>query len=313
MNNNKKLRIGLVGIGRMGKNHFEILSILNSVEIIFINDLKKSELLGKKSNFVKTLTVDNLKLIDAIIICTPTSTHFNLIKKVARQVKNIFIEKPLAQNFNETIKIIKYAKKNRLNLKVGFIERFNPVIENFFGILKKKEKIICLDFVRAGPTNIKDADVVTDLMVHDIDLSILISGKVKKVQSFSYKDKNLISHSCVNLEHYNGTISRFLASRLTQKKIRTMNVTLKNKYIECDLLKRDVKIFAKTRIKDRNKNFIFKSNSEILEPKQKEPLLLELQDFINNCLGKNKKLLADFKESHEVMRIADEIKKQSKL
>lgn len=313
MNNMKKLRIGLIGIGRMGKNHLEILSTLNSVEVIFINDLKKRELLDKKFNFVKTLTVDKLKLIDAIIICTPTSTHFNLIKKVAKQVKNIFIEKPLAQNFNETRKIIKYAKKNRLNLKVGFIERFNPVITSFFNILKKKAKIISLDFTRAGPTNIRDVDVVVDLMVHDIDLSILINGKVKKVQSSTYKDKDLISHSFVNLVHYNGAISRFLASRLTQKKIRTMSVTLKNKYIECDMLKRDVKIFANTKIKDKNKNFIFKSISEIVEPKQKEPLLLELQDFINNCFGKNRKLLADFKESYEVMRVVEEIKKQKKL
>jgi predicted dehydrogenase len=248
-------------------------------------------------------------LIDAAIISTPTSSHLKIIKKVGKHVKNIFVEKPIAKNFSETKKIIDYAKKKKLNLKVGFVERFNPAIESLSNILKNNKKIISFDFVRAGPSEIKDVDVITDLMVHDIDLSIFFNGKVKKIQSYSYKSDNKISHSIAFLTHYNGIVSRFIASRITQKKIRTMNVTLKNKYIESDLLKKEINIFTNTKIKDLKNNLTFKSVSEAIQTRHKEALLFELQAFIDSCYGKNNKFLSDYQESYEVMRVCEKVKK----
>ena len=218
MKNKKILKIGIIGLGRMGKNHLNILSTLNSVEIKFISDLNKNKYLSNDFYFSKILTSRQLKLIDAAIISTPTSSHLKIIKKVGKHVKNIFVEKPIAKNFSETEKIIDYAKKKKLNLKVGFVERFNPVIESLSNILKNNKKIISFDFVRAGPSEIKDVDVITDLMVHDIDLSIFFNGKVKKIKSYGYKSDNKISHSIAFLTHYNGIVSRFIASRITQKK-----------------------------------------------------------------------------------------------
>jgi predicted dehydrogenase len=293
----------------MGKNHLNILSTLNSVEIKFISDLNKNKYLSNDFYFSKILTSRQLKLIDAAIISTPTSSHLKIIKKVGKHVKNIFVEKPIAKNFSETKKIIDYAKKKKLNLKVGFVERFNPAIESLSNILKNNKKIISFDFVRAGPSEIKDVDVITDLMVHDIDLSIFFNGKVKKIQSYSYKSDNKISHSIAFLTHYNGIVSRFIASRITQKKIRTMNVTLKNKYIESDLLKKEINIFTNTKIKDLKNNLTFKSVSEAIQTRHKEALLFELQAFIDSCYGKNNKFLSDYQESYEVMRVCEKVKK----
>ena len=309
MKNKKILRVGIIGLGRMGKNHLSILSTLNSVEIKFISDLNKNKYLYNDFYFSKILTTGQLKLIDAAIISTPTSTHFKIIKKIGKHVKNIFVEKPIAKNFTETKKIIDYAKKNKLNLKVGFVERFNPAIESLFDNLKNNKQIVSFDFIRAGPSDIKDVDVITDLMVHDIDLSIFFNGKVKTVKSYAYKSGNKISHSIAVLTHYNGIISKFIASRITQKKIRTMNVTLTNKYIESDLLKKEINIFTNTKIKGLNNNLTFKSISETIQTRHKEALLFELQAFINSCNGINNKFLSDFEESYEVMRICEKIKK----
>lgn len=309
----KKMRIGIIGLGKMGLNHLNVLGALNSVDIVFLNDIKNQiQNLGKYSKFLKHISfVSNLK-IDAIIIATPTSTHFNIIKKVGKYVKNIFIEKPLAQNFKETKKIISYAKNEKINLKTGFIERFNPAIISLMQIIKKKDKKIFFNFMRASPVSdrIKDVDVVTDLMVHDIDLSIFFNGKVKKIKSYGYKKKNMIAHANVMLTHANGVMTNLLASRITQKKIRHINVTLDKKYIVCDLLRKELDVFTNTVIKTVNNKFNYKSISETIETGHKEPLLIEMQAFIDSCSGIKSKFLSDGADSHEVMRVCEKIRNE---
>jgi predicted dehydrogenase len=312
MINKKKIRIGIIGLGKMGLNHLNILESLNKVEIIFTHDLDKNKHANRKFNFIKSLSEISTNLVDAVIIATPTSTHFDIIKKIGKNIKNVFVEKPLAQNFNETKKIINFAIKNKINLKVGFIERFNPAIASLLSILKKNEKKVSIDFTRASPISdrIKDVDVITDLMVHDIDLAIFLNGKVKTIKSFGHKKNNMIAHANVVLIHYSGVITNLLASRITQKKIRTINITLEKKYIACDLLKKEVNMYTNTMIKNLNNNFNYKSISETIETGHKEPLLLEILAFIDNCHGINNKYLADYSDSYEIMNICEKIKKE---
>jgi predicted dehydrogenase len=109
MSMHKKIRIGVIGLGRMGKNHLNILSFLNSVEVKFVSDLDNKK---NNKNFLFTKNPFSLlKEVDAVIIATPTFTHFDIIKKLGKKVKNIFVEKPLAQNFSEVKKIINFVKK----------------------------------------------------------------------------------------------------------------------------------------------------------------------------------------------------------
>jgi predicted dehydrogenase len=251
--------------------------------------------------------------VDAIIIATPTSTHFDIIKKIGKKVKNIFVEKPLAQNFSETKKIINLVKKNKINLRVGFIERFNPAVESLLKIIKKNQKIISFDFTRTNPlsSRIKDVDVVIDLMVHDVDLAILFNGNVKFVKSYGYKKFGKIFYVTAILQHENGVLSRILTSRITQKKIRLINVVIENKYIECDLLRKEIYISKNTKVKDYSKkNFIYKNLGEVIETSPQEALLGELQAFVGSCRGFNNKYLANHLNSYEVMRVCETIQKE---
>ena len=312
MSTDKKIRIGVIGLGRMGKSHLNILSFLNSVEVKFVSDLD-----NKKNNNKNFLFTKNpftlLKEVDAVIISTPTSTHFDIIKKLGKKVKNIFVEKPLAENFSEVKKIINFVKKNKINLRVGFIERFNPAVESLLKIINKNQKIISFDFTRTNPlsSRIKDVDVVIDLMVHDVDLAILFNGNVKFVKSYGYKKLGKIFYVTAILQHENGVLSRILTSRITQKKIRLINVVIKNKYIECDLLRKEIYISKNTKVKDYSKkSFIYKNFGEVVETSPQEALLSELQAFINSCSGLNNKYLANHLHSYEVMRVCEKIQKE---
>jgi predicted dehydrogenase len=314
MSTNKKIRIGVIGLGKMGKNHLNILSLLNSVEVKFVSDLDNNNN-NRKFLFAKN-PFSLLKEVDAVIIATPTSTHFDIIKKIGKKVKNIFVEKPLAQNFSEAKKIISLVKKNKINLRVGFIERFNPAVESLLKIIKKNQKIISFDFTRTNPlsSRIKDVDVVIDLMVHDVDLAILFNGNVKFVKSYGYKKFGKIFYVTAILQHENGVFSRILTSRITQKKIRQINVVSENKYIECDLLRKQIYVSKNTKVKDYGKkNFIYKNLGEVIETSPQEALLSEVQAFIYSCRGLNNKYLANYLQSYEVMRVCEKIQKEIRL
>jgi predicted dehydrogenase len=315
MSNKKKISIGVIGLGKMGKNHLNILSFLNSVEVVFVSDIDRKKYDSKEFFFTKS-PFSLLKKVDAVIIATPTSTHFDIIKKLGKEVKNIFVEKPLSENFLKVKKIINLVIKNKINLRVGFIERFNQTVETLFKITKKNEKIISLDFTRTNPLSprIKDVDVVMDLMVHDVDLAILFNGNVKRVKSFGFKKFGKIVYVSAILEHNNGVFSRILTSRITQKKIRQVNVTTENKYIECDLLRKEIYINKNTKVKDYGeKKFSHKSYREVIETGHQEALLSELQAFINSCRGINDKFLANHLHSYEVMRVCEKIQKEIRL
>ena len=312
MSTNKKIRIGVIGLGKMGKNHLNILSLLNSVEVKFVSDLDNNNNNNRKFLFAKN-PFSLLKEVDAVIIATPTSTHFDIIKKIGKKVKNIFVEKPLAQNFSEAKKIISLVKKNKINLRVGFIERFNPAVESLLKIIKKNQKIISFDFTRTNPlsSRIKDVDVVIDLMVHDVDLAILFNGNVKFVKSYGYKKFGKIFYVTAMLQHENGVFSRILTSRITQKKIRQINVVSENQYIECDLLRKQIYVSKNTKVKDYGKkNFIYKNLGEVIETSPQEALLSEVQAFIYSCRGLNNKYLANYLQSYEVMRVCEKIQKE---
>jgi hypothetical protein len=178
---NKTLRVGLIGLGKMGRNHLRVLSMLKGVELAFIADTD-GDLAQKTAALHGTVGAADptplLNTVDAVVICTPTVTHGDYIKLAAAHVKHIFVEKPLAATLEEAREIAAFAKSNSLNIQVGFIERFNPAVQALQVVLGKSERLISLDFTRTNKVSarITDVDVITDLMIHDIDLALYLNG-----------------------------------------------------------------------------------------------------------------------------------------
>ena len=285
------IKISVVGLGQMGVNHLNNLLNIKNINLINIYDkIKKKEL----ENKYKTIFSDNIKKViensDAIIIASPTTTHFKYFLKCSKKIKNIFIEKPLVTNIKEFKKILKIVKKKKINLKVGYIERYNPTIQVVKKILKNK-KILNLDFTRTNnrQNKIKDTNIIFDIMTHDIDLALYLSGDVKKITSSGLKKSNKIKFAISTLEHKNKCITRILSNSECAKRIRTLNITTEKNYISANLLTREIII--------TKKNFDTKSNNlekKIYAP-NKNALLEELKDFIESCKKiPNNKLLNTF-------------------
>jgi predicted dehydrogenase len=309
---NKLIKVGLLGLGEMGKKHYNIINNFKDVELFFISDKdkKKKEF---KGNFVKNFK-DLLTNTDAIIIATPTNTHYHLIKLISKYVKNIFVEKPIASNLKETIKIVNLIKKEKLNLHVGFIERFNPIIQSLFKTLSKqsrKNKVISFEITRTNALNnrIIDADVVVDSMVHDIDISIFFNGNIKDVRGHCVKKNGDIVQASIILEHYNKVYSYLMGSKISQKKNRLLNVITKQFHIEGNLLNKELAVYKNSEIYDNfNNSYTHRSIKEMIETSPRNALQEELRTFFDSCRAKKNKFSALGEDSVEVMRVCDIIK-----
>jgi predicted dehydrogenase len=298
------IKISVVGLGQMGVNHLNNLLNIKNINLINIYDKIKRKELENKYN---TKFSENIKEVinnsDAIIIATPTTTHFKYFLECSKKIKNIFIEKPLVTDIKQFKKILQITKKKKINLKVGYIERYNPTIQLIKKILKKN-KILNLDFIRTNnrQNKIKDTNIIFDIMTHDIDLALYLSGDVKRIASSGVKKRNKIKFAISTLEHKNKCITRILSNSECAKRIRTLNITTEKNYISANLLTREIII--------TKKNFGKKSNNlekKIYAP-NKNALLEELKDFIKSCKkNPNNKLLDTF---YKNTLICKEIQKQ---
>lgn len=268
----------------MGKNHLRVLSILKEVEVVFIHDQDESCIQGIDSKGAPFVVNPDgwLEKVDAVIIATPSITHFDYIAKCAPIVKHIFVEKPMATNLEEATKIAALQDKYGFKLMVGFIERYNPAI-----IAVKKltteHKVVSLDLTRTNKLSarITDVDVILDLMIHDVDLAMHINGPIKHVQAHGQAKNGIIGFANANITHHNGSFSRLQASRITEKKQRNLSVTCEALYIDCDLLRKEIVLTRGSKIVDEpTQPYKIQAIQEQVSVKLEEALLLELQDFI---------------------------------
>lgn len=286
---NKVVKIGLIGLGNMGRNHVRVLSMLKGCELAFvadaneINAIKTGEALGIPG------VVDPSSLlseVDAVVICTPTVTHADYIRISAAHVKNIFVEKPLAATLEEALEVATFAKQRGLNIQVGFIERFNPAVKALKTVLDRTTRTISLDFTRTNKVSsrITDVDVITDLMIHDIDLALYLNGPAQSVEAHGFAHGSMIDYASALITHQNRQFSRIQASRITDKKIRKIEATCIDMFVDCDLLRKEIIINRQsvTSIGDSLPYSISAIQETVAVPPQ-EALLTELQSFIASC------------------------------
>ena len=302
------LRVSILGIGKMGKNHLRVLSMLKGVVVAKIFDFNEDELKSLSEQYDVPYTLDAkeaLEDVDAVIIVTPTSTHFDYFKLCVGKVTNVFIEKPLAESYAEAQEIKVLANANGMFVQCGFIERFNPVVAELKKILESTN-VINADFFRTNrlSSRITDVDVVLDLMIHDIDLSLYLNGPIKNVVAYGNKEHGLVAFASAIFKHQNGSLSRVIASRMTEKKIRSIQVTTDDAYIDAELVRKELLVHKQsattTNVDD---SYIVSSLEQQIEVKPQEALLVELQAFISRCNGDQSAVLPDVDAGVESLRI----------
>jgi len=288
---NKTIRVGLIGVGKMGQNHLRILSMLKGVELGFIHD-GNSAAAAKLSAQYGVPAVDDpfahLDQVDAVVIASPTITHADYAMKVGKSVRNIFVEKPMAATLSQAEDMVAFAKELKLNIQVGFVERYNPAVQATKRVLSRPGQVISIDFTRTNKlsSRITDVDVVSDLMIHDIDLALFINGPVQNVDARGMAQGSMIDFASAMLTHTNGSFSRIQASRMTEKKMRLIQATCTDMFVDCDLLRKEIIISRQSEIRQKEgEPYTISALEEFVEVRPQEALLSELQAFIASCHG----------------------------
>lgn len=307
------LKVGLLGLGRMGRNHLRVLSLLSGVKLEFAFDLDAGSRTVAEAAGVRF--ADNLDGaladVDAVVICTPTVTHADYLQAAAERVRNIFVEKPLTDSLESSLAIKALAAEKGLRVQVGFIERFNPAVQQMRKLLERSEQVVSVDFVRTNKisSRITDVDVVTDLMIHDIDLALYLNGPATAVAAHGVGKGGMIDFASALVTHANGRFSRIQASRITDKKIRSIQATCTDMFVDCELLRKEISLSRQSEVHQQpGQPYVISMISEMVEVPPQEALLSELQAFVGLASGQADTGVPGVEEAIAAMRVCEDVR-----
>jgi len=237
------INIAIIGLGVMGKNHYRVLSENKEVNIVALCDIVKSKEYSQPFYTDINKMLEN-ESIDAAIVAVPTFLHKDIALMLIEKKIDLLIEKPVASNEADALKILDAVKKNNVKCVIGHVERFNPVVLSLKEELKDKE-VYSISITRVGPfpPRIADVGVLTDLSVHDIDLIRFISSKEILKQSI-FKSKKIHNHyednAVLSFQLEDEVIASITTNWLTPFKKRKIEVACKEAYYEADLITQDL-------------------------------------------------------------------------
>ena len=247
------IKVGVIGAGHLGKIH---LNILNNSDFELVGfhdtDVFNSEKLSQEKgySFFKELHL-LIEKIDAAVIVSPTTTHFEIAKECINKGKHIFVEKPLTKDSNEARIIETMAKEKGIIGQVGFVERYNEAFISCREFIKNPKFIESHRLSDFNPRG-TDVSVIMDLMIHDID--IILSINKSNVKRIDASGVSIISSTPdianARIEFEDGCIANLTSSRISLKKMRKTRIFQEDAYISINFLEKE---FQVVKIRDKRK------------------------------------------------------------
>ena len=282
-------KVGVVGVGKMGEYHVGVLSEMRSTDLVGIvdSDQERAKTISERHNvpFYSDYK-DIISGVDVVVIAVPTSLHYSIGKEFLEAGVHTLLEKPCTDNLDQARELFDLADKKNLTLHIGHVERFNGAVQELFKIV---EDPIYLECRRMSPftSRIKDDGVVLDVMIHDIDIILsliphdVVNVNVVGSSVFSGRD-DLIN---AQIEFDNGCIANIIASRVSQNKVRTLEVTQKDSSILLDYTEQEIFVHRKSSSEHQVSGDSLRYKQESLVERifvhKDNPLKLELRHFID--------------------------------
>lgn len=245
------LKVGVLGVGHLGKIHLQQWKEIPNVELVGIYDPNEAQATAVAAQYNVTSFSDMESLIhavDAIDIVSPTTTHYELAKTCLLNGKHLFIEKPLANSLEEAAELVKLVKESSVKCQVGHVERYNPA---FLALQDQPLQPMFIESHRLAQFNPRgtDVSVILDLMIHDIDIVLhMVKSPVKRISASGVaviSEQPDIANA--RIEFDNGCVANLTSSRISLKKMRKMRIFQRDAYISVDFLEKKTEI---VRLKD---------------------------------------------------------------
>ncbi|MEI0476939.1 Gfo/Idh/MocA family oxidoreductase [Brachyspira pulli] len=315
-----KVNISLIGVGRMGQFHLNVINQINQINLAGIYDANEDHLneLSQKYNINKFNSIDEaIDNADAVIIASPTIYHFEIAKKAVEKGKHVLVEKPMTETYEQALELESLVKQKNVILQVGHVERFNGAVQELHHIIEKPYLIEARRLAPFTP-RITDVGVVFDIMIHDLDI---VTSLVKKpIVRFSASGKRIRTNNediaSALLEFEDETIATISASRVTQEKIRTLAISTEEAYFILDYATQDITIHRQATSQSNIKtsvgiNYKQESIIERVFIHRDNPLKLEDEHFANCILGKDKRFVS-IEDDVNTIKLTEAILKEIK-
>lgn len=310
----KVVRIGVLGAGVMGERHCRVCANLPRVALVGIADLNEERGHVVSERYETEYFSDRralLSQVDAVTVATSTSAHYSLTAECLERGLHVMVEKPIAETIEQARQLVHMADNRGLILQVGHIERFNPAFIELKHVTEEMT-LIGINIRRLSPfdTSNTDVDVVRDLMVHDLDLAMNAVGvDIEEINAWGRSvHSGAIDHAVASLSFRDGPVVTLFASRITEQKVRAIEVIAEGAYIEADLLNKSVLVHRRTfpQYLDNHNVTRYRQESVIerIHIPMSEPLMLELHHFVD-CVRENRPSQVPGSDGLRALRLAE--------
>jgi predicted dehydrogenase len=289
------LRVGVIGTGSLGYHHARILRDVSGIVFqgFFESDADRAGTVARELGLRAYPSVEALLAdVDAVSIVVPTSFHHAVAKQALEAGKHILIEKPITVTLEEADELLAIAERNGRFIQIGHIERFNRAIR---AALPHVDTPLFIDSDRLAPFNPRGSDVavVLDLMIHDIDLVLTLTGAA--VRDVSAAGLPVLTPSIdianARITFETGAVATITASRVSKERMRKLRIFQKNGYLSLDLasgtgemyrMRQDVDLVALAKQAQPMEAFVERVP---IDAPEGEPLRLELESFVAAVKG----------------------------
>lgn len=288
-----KIKVGVIGVGHLGQHHARNFQACEDAELKMVCDTNRAQ--GQKiaklygAKWTKDFN-DLVGKVEAVSIATPTEAHFEIAEKLLKNGIHCLVEKPICTSVDQAAKLSKLAQKMGVVLQVGHIEHFNVGVQKFKDLLTTPLFIECH---RLGPFDprVKDIGVVMDLMIHDIDIILrIVNSPIESIEATGVAiltDKEDIANARIKFQ--SGCIANVTCSRVTPRPMRKLRVFQDNAYISLDYRRQTMEVHKRYKRSGTIKKgeFPYYIETQKIRSKRKEPLKLELEDFLD-CIKRGR-------------------------
>jgi predicted dehydrogenase len=302
----------------MGRRHCRIYSNLRHAELVGVYDVvpENSEQIAREYGTVAYRQIDDLlRDVDAVSLAVPTPAHFDLAVHCLERGTHVLVEKPITETVEQAEMLVQTAETCGRVVQVGHIERFNPTYLELRNVLEGLT-VLAVDLRRLSAYEVsnRDVDVVLDLMIHDIDLVCnLVGQEPAQVTAHGLIAlSGALDHVVAHLDFAGTPLVTVTASRITEQKIRTIEVTAREAYVEADLLNKTILVHRRTMgeyLSQNHRGIKYRQESivERIQVPIFEPLFLELQHFVD-CVRASKRPAVPASDGLRALRLAMEIR-----
>lgn len=307
----QKLRVGVIGVGSLGRHHVRIYSQMPGVELVGVADtnLARAEEIASANH---THAFDDFEKlfdrVDAVSLAVPTVDHASIGTRLLEQGIDVLVEKPIADSVEHADGLIEAARTHRRVLQVGHVERFNPAVTAARKILKGPKFFEVHRLSLFTPRSL-DVDVVLDLMIHDLDIVLsFVEAEVADIRAVGLPILTpRVDIANVRLEFTNGCVANLTASRVSTEKVRKLRFFQPNDYVSIDYTRQEMLVLNL----GRSENGEAKIDGRRVAAPLEEPLKLELESFVQAVRNRSVPVVTG-EEGRRALKVASDIARKIK-